>query len=69
MAAAITITEKRETEMSGIFQHIISEMLSTNNIPEMRFLESVVKDYKQKEKQDTESKEKEKERKKEEKVL
>ena len=43
MAAAITIAEKREMEEPGVFQYIINEMCKANNIPEVRFPESVIR--------------------------
>ena len=42
MAAAITTTEKRETEVPGSFQYILDEMLKANGIPEVRFPKSVI---------------------------
>ena len=47
MAAAITLAEKREAEVPGIYQYIISEMLRANGIPDVIFPDSVIKDYKQ----------------------
>ena len=46
MAAAITLAEKRETEIPGIFQYIMNEMLAANNIPKVKFPLSVVSGYK-----------------------
>ena len=48
MAAAITLAEKRETEIPGIFQYIMNEMLAANNIPKVRFPLSVISGYKDK---------------------
>ena len=45
-AAAITLAEKRETEIPGIFQYIMNEMLAANNIPKVRFPLSVISGYK-----------------------
>ena len=42
MAAAVTIAEKRETEMPGSFQYIFDEMLKANGIPEVKFPKSVI---------------------------
>ena len=47
MAAAITLAEKREAEVPGIYQYIISEMLRANGIPDVIFPDSVIEDYQQ----------------------
>ena len=47
MAAAITLAEKRETEIPGIFQFIMDEMLVANKIPKVKFPISVVSGYKE----------------------
>ena len=47
MAAAITLAEKREAEVPGIYQYIISEMLRANGMTDVIFPDSVIKDYKQ----------------------
>ena len=49
MAAAITLitlTETRETEIPGTFQFIMDEMLKANNIPTVKFPETVISGYK-----------------------
>ena len=46
MAATITIADKRESEVPGIFNYIVSEMLRANNIPEVEFPDSVISGYK-----------------------
>ena len=48
MAAAITPTEKRDTEVPSIFQFIMDEMLKANNIPTVKFPETVVSGCKEK---------------------
>ena len=48
MAAAITLAEKREIEIPGIFQYIMNEMSAANNIPKVKFPLSVVSGYKDK---------------------
>ena len=48
MAAAITLAEKREIEIPGIYQYIMNEMLAANNIPKVKFPLSVVSGYKDK---------------------
>ena len=47
MAAAITLAEKREVEVLGIYQYIISEMLRANGIPDVIFPDTAIKNYKQ----------------------
>ena len=47
MAAAITLAEKREIEIPGIFQFIMDEMLAANKIPKVNFPISVVSGYKE----------------------
>ena len=47
MAAAITVAEKRETETPEVFQYIIDEMLKANNIPLVKFLETLISGYKE----------------------
>ena len=47
MAASITLAEKRETEIPGIFQYIMDEMLVANKIPRVKFPISVVSGYKE----------------------
>ena len=47
MAAAITLADKREAEVPGTFQFVISEMLKANNVPEVIFPESVISGYKE----------------------
>ena len=59
MAAAITLAEKRETEVPGTFQFIMDEMLKANNIPTVKFPETVISGYKDIS-QDTRKKESEK---------
>ena len=49
MAAAVTIAEKRETEMPGSFQYIFDEMLKANGIPEVKVPKSVIDFNKQRE--------------------
>ena len=49
MAAAVTIAEKKETEMPGSFQYIFDEMLKANGIPEVKFPKSVIDFNKQRE--------------------
>ena len=46
MAATITIADKREAEVPGIFNNIVTEMLAANNIPEVKFPDSVISGYK-----------------------
>ena len=46
MAAAITLAEKRETEVPSTFQFIMDEMLKANNIPTVKFPETVISGYK-----------------------
>ena len=46
MAAAITVPEKRETEVPGTFHFIMDEMLKANNIPTVKFPETVISGYK-----------------------
>ena len=46
MAAAITLAEKRETEVPGTFQFILDEMLKANNIPTVKFPNTVISGYK-----------------------
>ena len=48
MAAAITLVEKRETEAPVSFQFIIDEMMKANDMPEVKFPQSVIH-YKPKE--------------------
>ena len=48
MAAAITLAEKRETETPGSFQFIIDEMMKANDMPRVKFPQSVIH-YKPKE--------------------
>ena len=48
MAAAITLSEKRETETPGSFQFIIDEMMKANDMPRVKFPQSVIH-YKPKE--------------------
>ena len=45
MTAAITLAEKRETEVPGTFQFIMDEMLKANNIPTVKFPETVISGY------------------------
>ena len=45
MAAAVTLAEKREAEVPGIFQYIMDEVLTANDVPKVKIPESVVKDY------------------------
>ena len=45
MAAAITIAERREAEIPGVYQYIMDEMLKANNIPLVKFPESVISGY------------------------
>ena len=45
MAAAVTLAEKREAELPGIFQYIMDEVLVANNVPKVKIPETVVKDY------------------------
>ena len=59
MAAAITLAEKRETEVPGTFQFIMDEMLKANNIPTVKFPKTVISGYKDIS-QDTRKKESEK---------
>ena len=47
MAATITLADKREAEVSGIFTYIVSEMLKANNIPDVIFPDTVVRNYKE----------------------
>ena len=46
MAATITIADKREAEIPGTFQFIVDEMLKANNIPLVKFPETVISTYK-----------------------
>ena len=46
MAATIAIADKRESEIPGIFNYIVSEMLRANNIAEVKFPDSVISGYK-----------------------
>ena len=45
MAATITIADKREAEVPGIFQYIVDEMLEANGIPRVIFPKSVISGY------------------------
>ena len=47
MTAAITLADKREAEVPGTFQFVISEMLKANGVPEVIFSESVISGYKE----------------------
>ena len=58
MAATITLADKRETEVPGIFTYIMDQMLKANDIPEVVFPDSVIRNYKEnmeKEKSESES--------------
>ena len=46
MAATITLTDKREAEVPGIYNYIVSEMLKANNVSEFRFPDTVISGYK-----------------------
>ena len=45
MTATITIADKREAEVPGIFQYIVDEMLEANGIPRVIFPKSVISGY------------------------
>ena len=45
MAAAVTLAEKREAEVPGIFQYIMDEVLAANDVPKVKIPETVMKDY------------------------
>ena len=47
MAATITIADKREAEVPGIFTYIAEQMLKANDIPDVIFPDSVIRNYKQ----------------------
>ena len=46
MAAAIIIADRREEEVPGVFQHIVDEMLSANDVPNVKFPDFVIRGYK-----------------------
>ena len=46
MAVTITIAEKREAEVPGIFQFIVNGMPVANNVPTVNFPETVIGGYK-----------------------
>ena len=57
MAATITLADKREIEVPENFTYIVDQMLKVNDIPEVVFPDSVVRNYKenmQKEKSESE---------------
>ena len=45
MAAAVTLAEKREAAVPGIFQYVMGEVLVANDVPKVKIPETVVKDY------------------------
>ena len=45
MTAAITLAEKWEVVVLGIFQYIMDEMLSANDLPKVKFPTTVISDY------------------------
>ena len=47
MAATINLADKREAEVPGIFTYIVDEMLRANNIPDVIFPDTVVRNYKE----------------------
>ena len=47
MAATITLADKWEAEVPGIFTYIVNEMLKANNIPDVIFPDTVVRNYKE----------------------
>ena len=47
MAATVTLADKREAEVPGIFTYIVDQMLKANNIPDVVFPDSVVRNYKE----------------------
>ena len=62
MAATITIADKREAEVPGVFQYIVNEMLKANGIPWMQFPKSVISGYKTIEKESVETESKKRQR-------
>ena len=62
MAATITIADKREAEVPGIFNFIVKEMLKANGMPLVKFPESVISDYKQKSQESAEAEKESKKR-------
>ena len=55
MAATITIADKREAEVPGVFQYIVNKMLKANGIPLVQFPKSVISGYKTEEKESAEA--------------
>ena len=47
MAAKITLADKQEAEVPGIFTYIVEQMLKANDIPDVVFPDSVIRNYKQ----------------------